>query len=485
MVVQDAEKLTNNVAINTTNASNKAKEAKKPKAAPAAPPDTKHKRGDVRSNSKVKRQQSEEVGTTKTSIKPGQKKKFRWAMDIENYLGTGNRRSDARIKVWEGPEYAADTSDSENSSNESMTDPTPPTAMSSTRRPRYVDVYPVEPFNNVSEFHDTAYDAASSTASGTDIVAGQTHPLFYHSSKRYYCNNNTPSMQKGSEFAHHQGKSQELKSTLVRGRHICKNSKRHQPPIFIQTNLKEDIASGQKSPRYTSTRPEPELSYTSADLRRPKQSDYDPVTVQAVGRGDFGIPLPKKRHTHTGSLENSPLEHTHRRRSSDPGTTTSDADHQYKKVKHAISDAISNAEWNKGLSSGRSGNASTSGERRCSIELAREKGKIPRSSESQESEPQFTSRYPKPIFVFRPDENDDGRRPLIVFETQHDYDELRKQHRRSRKQGDPSPPYPSNILISETRDKSRKKGASKTSPSYQRPYVSDYNGRSVHDGPRP
>ena len=489
--MQSAETVTSDAAINTTNASNKAKEVEEPitqnkqpaTTTPTAPPDAKHKRGAARSNTKAKRQHSKEIDAIQPQSSPARtrKKRFRWAMDIENSLGTGNQRSDARIQVSKSSRDAADASDSEDSSNESNTDPTPPIAMSSSRRSRDIDLHPVEPFNNVSGFSDTASDA-SSTASGTDIVAGQTHPFFYHGSKRYFSNDAASNMQREHEFAHYEGKKEEQGSTPGGVYGIHRKLKRHLRPIFIQTNRKEDITISQNTPRGASTRPEPELSYTSEDLRRLKRSDYDPVIVQAVGRGDFDIPLPKTRQKNTGSSENSPLERTYRKSRSDSGTTTSDADHQYKKVKHAISDAQSNAEWNKGLSPGRSGDASTRGERRCSLELAREKGKISRSSESQESKPEYSSRYQKPLFVYRPDNDDESRRPLIVFENQRDLDELRAQDRRSRKKRENSPPYPFDVVVPDTRDESRKKGASKTSrQSYRRPHVSDENDRSVHD----
>ena len=456
-VVQGAENVANDAAINTTNEPEDA------------PPDTKHKRG-ARSNRKAKRQQREEVDTTKTATKPKtpahsrtsqasiKKKRFRWAKDIENYHGTGNQRSDGEMKDSESSAQASDTSDSDNSSNESMTDPTPPIVMSRSRRSRHLDEHPINRFINFSDSSHTASDTSSSTTSATDIVAG-----IYHS------------MLGG-----------------VRG--IGKKLAGHLSPTVIQTNRREDIASGQKTPRHASTTSSPELSYTSENLRRLKRSGYDPVTVQAEGRGDFGNPLPKKRQTHTSSWGNSPLEHTYRRSRSDSGNTSSDADHQYREVKHAISDATSNAERNKGLSSGRSGNAGTRGVRRCSLELAREKGKIPRSSGSQESKPRNNSEYPKPLFIFRR-KNDDGRGPVFAFKNQRDLDELRAQDRRSqkhrsrkhrsRKQRDPSPPHPFDVVVPDTRDESHKRGTSKTSwPAYQRPYVTDENGRSVHDGPK-
>ena len=204
-----------------------------------------------------------------------------------------------------------------------------------------------------------------------------------------------------------------------------------------------------------------ELSFTTADLRKVKHSDYRPEFVRSVGRGDTSIPVPKRRQPNLES----------------PGVAAELLDDQ---VERAIQAAESNAKRNRGPLLDNSSLKPAKGVRRSSLDLARRKAAAsnlppvaPRS--------QHISDPNRPMFAFRPQYRKDDREvqePIFVIRTQRDLEKLREDSKRVRRQSSSS----SHQRVSTGRHSLEEQGGNPRIPSrapssYKRPSVSDENER--------
>lgn len=466
------------------------------------PPDPKPKRLGAQSNTKAKRQQSKEDYYARTKAEAhspqssaprtsSKRKKLAWAMDIENSRGTGIRKSDARIFVDEDTGFTAKFSDSDSDSDQSMIDPTPPVTMLS-KRPLFLNNQSVQSFIAMSDFDDIGSVTSPTAASAIDVFVGPTQPSVYDGPSHYAYHEEAaitygmPDTQKRRESADGKEVRQE-QDTISSGIHgILKSPTRAQQPKFVQGSQRDDNAKGHNNRMQGgSTAEQPEMSFTFADLRRLKGSNYDPIFVQAVGRGDTGVPLLKRRQTSTDS-SNDPLpERIDRNSRSGPGHTESQTEAQDSQVEHAIEDAMSNTERNRGMSPGGSSNLSAKGLRRSSLELARRNRANSSSSTPEGSRSRHSSDRQKPIFAFQPttEKHDrDGRKPLVAVGTQRGLEEARTTYIRARKESHDSSSTPSPYAdVQEIKIRKRNQGMKTSQSSYQHPYVSDENERSVFD----
>lgn len=383
---------------------------------------TKHSRATVQSNSKAKRQQPRKAFIPNTHVysttgkhtsqaSSKARKKFGWAADLENSQGTGIRKSDARIIVKDDTEsdcgHRTGTQKSNpnmivlddiesfvvfSDSDDSMIDATPPVAGSKYKKSLSVNLKPSQPLVTDLDFGDIWSDTSPTAFSAIDI---DVRPM---------PGNQTDRFRESSDF-------RKQISSRADSRGILKTPPRIRQPHASQAGKKKNNAEGvHNCAQQKSTNEDPELSFTTADLRSLKRSGHRPEFVRAVDRGDSGIPLLEKRQSISKS-------------------TRAPASVQDSEVGHAIQDAKSNARRNSGPLLGNSSHTGAQGIRIDSLDIVHRKAATSGSALSVEARSRYASNPHKPLFAFRPRNREDDRvmrGPLFAIGTQRDLKKIRE-----------------------------------------------------------